>query len=57
MKAFDQNSIGLTDVLVHRAIFKRKMVRKWTKVKPNWIYSKQAGMNEWILGLPFIKYC
>ena len=47
MKAFDQNSKGLTNVLVHRAIFKRKMAKMYRSMyKPNWIYSKQAGMNE-----------
>ena len=47
MKAFDQNSKDVTNVLDHRAIFKRKMAKMYRSMyKPNWIYSKQAGMNE-----------
>ena len=45
-KAFDQHTIGLTNVLVHRTIVKRKMAKNVQKYKPNWIYSKQVGMNE-----------
>ena len=46
MKAFDQNSKALTNVLVHCAIFKRKMSKMYRSMyKPNCIYSKQAGMN------------
>ena len=48
MKAFDQNSIGFTNVLVHRAIFKREMTKSLQTYRPNWIlfYQKKAEMNE-----------
>ena len=43
----DQNSIGLTNFLVHRAIFKRKMTKNVKKYNPTgFIQSKQEWMNE-----------
>ena len=47
MKAFDQNSIGLTNFLVHRTIFKRKKTKNVKKYnQTGFIQSKQEWMNE-----------